>query len=56
MERRKIVIIGDGAVGKTCLLEAFEGKQFNEDHPFFHTTSKEIDHPTNPGEKAELQL
>ena len=56
---RKLVIIGDGNVGKTCLLGAFEGKQFNEDQyepTIFHTTSKEMDHPTNPGEKVDLQL
>ena len=58
-DMRKLVIIGDGNVGKTCLLGAFEGKQFNEDQyepTIFHTTSKEMDHPTNPGEKVDLQL
>ena len=48
-EMRKLVIIGDGAVGKTCLLAAFEGKQFNEEQyepTVFHNTMKEIDHPT----------
>ena len=43
-ELRKLVIIGDGAVGKTSLLHAFAfGKQFDEDqyNPTFHNTYKD---------------
>ena len=56
---RKLVIIGDGNVGKTCLLEVFEKGEFVEG-PYrptiFHNSEKEIEHPTKPGEKANLEL
>ena len=56
---RKLVIIGDGNVGKTCLLEVFEKGEFVEG-PYrptiFHNSEKEIEHPTNPEEKVKFQL
>ena len=56
---RKLVIIGDGNVGKTCLLEVFEKGEFVEG-PYrptiFHNSEKEIEHPTNPQEKVKFQL
>ena len=56
---RKLVIIGDGNVGKTCLLEVFEKGAFVEG-PYrptiFHNSEKEIEHPTNPEEKVKFQL
>ncbi len=30
--RLKVVILGDGAVGKTCLLATFESLQFPEEY------------------------
>jgi len=58
LESKKLVIIGDGACGKTCLLEVFEKGVFPEKYlpTVFHTSKKKIPHPTKPGEEAELQL
>ena len=58
VEHKKLVMIGDGAVGKTCLLEVFEKGVFPEKYlpTVFHTSKKKIPHPTKPGEEAELQL
>ena len=55
---RKLVIIGDGNVGKTCLLEVFEKGEFVEGYrpTVFHNSEKEIEHPTKPGEKVKLEL
>ena len=51
----KLVIIGDGAVGKTCLLDRFEKDEFTADvytPTVFHNTMKEMDHPEKPGNKS----
>ena len=58
LETKKLVIIGDGACGKTCLLEVFEKGVFPEKYlpTVFHTSKKKIPHPTKAGEEAELQL
>jgi len=29
---KKVVVVGDGACGKTCLLVVFKGDKFPEDH------------------------
>ena len=58
-QMRKLVIIGDGAVGKTCLLEVIETDKFL-DEPYratvFHNTEKKIDNPNNPGEELRMHL
>ena len=58
LESKKLVIIGDGACGKTCVLEVFEKGVFPEKYmpTVFHTSKKKIPHPTKDGEEAELQL
>merc|ERR1711990_574220 len=56
---RKLVIIGDGAVGKTCVLEVYEKGAYVE-VPYrptvFHNAEKKIPHPTKPGEEAKFHL
>ena len=60
-ESRKLVIIGDGAVGKTSLLEVIEKDKFL-DKPYcrpitvFHNTEKKVDNPNNPGEELRMHL
>ena len=58
LETKKLVIIGDGACGKTCILEVFEKGIFPDKYmpTVFHTSKKKIPHPTKAGEEAELQL
>merc|ERR1712210_223762 len=57
-ESRKLVIIGDGAVGKTCLMDVFEKGEFVE-MPYrptvFHNTVKSVENPTTK-EQFNLQL
>jgi len=50
IERVKLVIVGDGAVGKTCLLATFATGDFPEDYvpTVFENTVKEVDHRGNP--------
>ena len=59
IKTKKLVIVGDGAIGKTCLLEVFEKGEF-EDSPYrptvFHNSVKLMDHPTIPGEQFNLQV
>ena len=57
VERRKLVIIGDGAVGKTTLLEVFERGEYVENPrrpTFLNSSMKRMKHPTLEG--AELLL
>merc|ERR1711934_88780 len=55
---KKLVIIGDGAVGKTCLMDVFEKGEFVE-MPYrptvFHNSFKMVEHPTTK-EQFSLQL
>ena len=59
LETRKLVIIGDGNVGKTCVLEVYEKGAYVE-APYrptiFHNTEKKIAHPTKPGEEVKFHL
>ena len=55
----KLLIIGDGACGKTCLLDRFEKKEFIDDvytPTVFHNTSVEMAHPEKPGSTFKMQL
>jgi len=54
---RKIVIVGDGACGKTCLLLRAKDGMFMNDHvpTVFETCMKTLDHP-NTGEACELVI
>ena len=58
VESRKLVIIGDGATGKTCLLDVFEKGVFPDAYYPMRPSivSKKIPHPTKSGEEAELKL
>ena len=56
---KKLVIIGDGNVGKTCVLEVYEKGEY-VDKPYrptiFHNTEKKIPHPKKEGEELKFQL
>jgi len=54
---RKIVIVGDGACGKTCLLLRAKDGMFMNDHvpTVFETCMKTLDHP-DTGEACELVI
>ena len=59
IKTKKLVIVGDGAIGKTCLLTVFERGEFVEKS--FHKLMEEsfhklMEHPTNPGEQFNLQV
>ena len=58
-EWKKVVFIGDGASGKTCVLDVFEKGEF-VDTPYrptiFHNTEKRIKHPTLEGVEVTLHL
>jgi small GTP-binding protein len=44
-KNRKLVVVGDGMAGKTCLLYAFKDDNFDPSHPptIFETYSAEIE-------------
>ena len=58
-ESRKLVIIGDGNTGKSCLLDIFENGKYVE-NPYrptvFHNSSKRMKHPTLEGVEITLEL
>ncbi|XP_063932816.1 ras-like GTP-binding protein RHO [Zophobas morio] len=53
--QKKLIVIGDGVCGKTCLLIAFAKDEFNENHipPVFETYIADV--PVN-GKNVELAL
>ena len=57
---KKLVIIGDGNVGKTCVLEVYEKGEYVDIHPcrptIIHNIEKKIPHPKNEGEELKFQL
>ena len=58
LETRKVVFIGDGAVGKTVLIDVFEKGEFVEP-PYganIYNTEKRIKHPTLEGVEVKLRL
>ena len=60
-ESRKLVIIGDGNTGKSCLLDVFEKGEYVE-MPYWRPTVihkrelKRMKHPTLEGVEFTLQL
>ena len=58
LEVKKLVIIGDGAVGKTALLYRFEKDTFDPSYvpTIFSNSVKKMEHPENPGQYFNLQL
>jgi len=55
---KKLVIIGDGACGKTCLLHRFKEDKFQHGYvpTIFGNSEKEMEHPEKPGEMFKMQL
>ena len=53
---RKLVVVGDGMSGKTCLLFAFKDDEFNADHvpTVFDTYVAEIEVDGKPVSKSEM--
>lgn len=45
LKNRKLVVVGDGMAGKTCLLYAFKYDNFNDSHPptIFETYAAEME-------------
>ena len=55
----KLIIIGDGSIGKTCLLDRFEKNEFTADiymPTVFHNTSVDMAHPEKPGAIFKMHL
>ena len=53
----KLLVVGEGAVGKTCLLRALRGDDYIEGMPTTHgieINTLILDHPAEPGEKMRL--
>jgi len=56
---KKLVIIGDGATGKTCLLQVFKLGKFPEgvyEPTIFHNETKKMKHPLEEGKEFIMQL
>merc|ERR1712002_758396 len=58
LEMKKLVIIGDGACGKTCLLYRFEKDDFQHGYvpTIFGNSEKEMEHPEKEGQMFKMQL
>ena len=58
LEVKKLIIMGDGAIGKTCLLQVFEKGEFPETYlpTVLDNDIKKMKHPTEEGKEFILQL
>ena len=58
LEVKKLIIIGDGAIGKTCLLQVFQKGEFPETYlpTVMDNDIKRMNHPTEEGKEFIMQL
>ena len=58
LEVKKLIIIGDGAIGKTCLLQVFQKGEFPETYlpTVMDNDIKRMKHPTEEGKEFIMQL
>ena len=58
LEVKKLIIMGDGAIGKTCLLQVFQKGEFPETYlpTVLDNDIKKMKHPTEEGKEFILQL
>ena len=57
-EVKKLIIIGDGGIGKTCLLQVFQKGEFPETYlpTVFYNDIKRMKHPTEKGKEFIMEL
>ena len=58
LEVKKLIIIGDGAIGKTCLLQVFQAGNFPDGYvpTVMGNEIKRMDHPLEEGKQFVMQL
>ena len=58
LDIKKLIIIGDGAIGKTCLLQVFQKGEFPETYlpTVMDNDIKRMKHPTEEGKEFIMQL